>query len=561
MRESMISRFRGTTVVVWGALVAMGIFACATATQPTNPAHSEEIADVRVEREGDATVVTLTGLDDPVFTAFQQSDPDRIIIDLSDVGADAMSEPVAVYDGLVEEITMSRFATGSGEPMTRVEISTVGAASFEVTRTEEGLSVRMETGPALAVSETVDEGAALSDEMRDPWAIEPAGAEAEEPEPAAMDTSPATKLISVTAREVGEGSLIELGADGSIGSAVSFTLENPDRLVIDLPEMVSEVEKGRVEIGSSLVERIRVGQHDDMVRVVVDAGSAPQPFEGRRVTPGQSGLWIALGSDSALDMALEEAASSEQQPASMAMADDSAETAAIDADELEQAEAAEMAEGVEMAETAEASEAEAVVESPEEESIVTVYGIEFDVQEERDRVVILGEKPLDYLVYEPDPETIVISIADADIEPEAAVRITPELGGPVSLVTAFAQPEVETSEVRVVVKRAENMKPEISRRGSLLVVDFPHTGAMAARPPVMETPAGESTPDEGSETAVLAALRREWAPATARSPPRSRRWAARRTSRWLPWAVKWAAERGLPRSSRRPPSTSSRKAD
>ena len=72
---------------------------------------------------------------------------------------------------------------------------------------------------------------------------------------------------------------------------------------------------------------------------------------------------------------------------------------------------------------------------------VTVYGVEFDVQDERDRVVILGDKPLDYLVYEPDPETLVISISDAEIEPEAAVRIAPEAGGPVSLVTAFAQPE------------------------------------------------------------------------------------------------------------------------
>ena len=59
-------------------------------------------------------------------------------------------------------------------------------------------------------------------------------------------------------------------------------------------------------------------------------------------------------------------------------------------------------------------------------------------------MVVLGDAPVDYLVYEPDPETVVLSIADADIDPEAAVRIAPEAGGPVSLVTAFAQPDVET---------------------------------------------------------------------------------------------------------------------
>jgi type IV pilus assembly protein PilQ len=492
MRESMIGTFRGTTAIVWGAVVAMGIFACATATQTGKPAGSEMISDVRVERQGDATVLTLVGLDDPVFTAFQESEPDRITIDLSGVESDAMVEPVAVYDGLVEEITMSPFASGSGEPMTRVEISTVGAASFEITATEEGLNVRMEAAPGLAAAETVDEETSPSDEMLDPWAIEPTAADAgdDEPEQPIEEAPPAKKLISVAAREVGEGALIELGADGTIASAVSFTLENPDRLVIDLPDMVSEVQKSRIEVGSNLVERIRVGQHDEMVRVVVDAGSAQEPFEGRRVVPGPAGLWIALGSDSALDVALEEATSSAPPSAHAARALESAEngeTAAIDAA------------GLAPAEEAEGSGPPTPAASPEG-STVTVYGVEFDAQEERDRVVVLGERPLDYLVYEPDPETFILSISNADIEPEAAVRIAPEPGGPVSLVTSFAQPDVDTSEVRVVVKRAENLKPEISRRGSLLVLDFPRTGALAARPPVLVTAPGETLPGGGSET-------------------------------------------------------------
>jgi len=73
----------------------------------------------------------------------------------------------------------------------------------------------------------------------------------------------------------------------------------------------------------------------------------------------------------------------------------------------------------------------------------------------------------------------------AKIDPEAAVRITPEPGGPVSLVTAFDQPEMEEPEVRLVVQRAANLEPQISRRGSLLIIDFPHTGEMAAAPPAM----------------------------------------------------------------------------
>jgi len=137
--------------------------------------------------------------------------------------------------------------------------------------------------------------------------------------------------------------------------------------------------------------------------------------------------------------------------------------------------------------------------------IATVYGVEFDPQVEKDRVVVMADKPMDYLVYEPDAETVVLSISSAQIEPEAAVRIAPEARGPVSLVTAFAQPDVETAEVRIVMQRAANMKPEISRRGSLLIVDFPRTGALATRPPVLDTPPGEAIVGDGSDPMLAAA--------------------------------------------------------
>jgi hypothetical protein len=143
MVETMAGRFRGAAVV-WGALLAVGLFACATSTQTATSTHSDEIADVLVERDGTATFVTLAGLENPVFTAFEERDPDRIIVDLAGVDSGARSGgPVVVYDGLVEEITISPFASGSGDAITRVEISMAVAARFEVTSTDAGLRIWM----------------------------------------------------------------------------------------------------------------------------------------------------------------------------------------------------------------------------------------------------------------------------------------------------------------------------------------------------------------------------------------------------------------------------------
>ena len=51
----------------------------------------------------------------------------------------------------------------------------------------------------------------------------------------------------------------------------------------------------------------------------------------------------------------------------------------------------------------------------------------------RDRIVVVGERALEYKIYSPDPETFVLSLEGAAIDPDAAVRITPEGPGPVSL--------------------------------------------------------------------------------------------------------------------------------
>jgi type IV pilus assembly protein PilQ len=495
MLGSNTGRVRKMAGLFCAGLVAIGIAACAasTATKPADP-DAAEIADVRVERDGAATTITLMGLEEPLFTAFAEGDPGRVVVDLRAVSPGPLGDPLAVYDGLVEEVSLVALPGSDGEGMTRVEVSLSEAADYDVMPTAEGLVIRVEPmGGEMGMEAEAGE--------EDPWAITPASLDdaADVPEP--VEAPPASRLVGVDAREVGDGSLVHLKADGSVASAETFTLENPDRLVVDLPGLTHAVGRDRIEVASAHAKQVRIGQHADMVRVVIDAGSAPEPFQGRRVVPASSGLVIALGSGADLDMAVEEALgesaaqwaeappSDQAQELEMAEEPDGMDDAADPwADDVEMAETEpmpesdepEMAEAVAPAQDTGASEV--TTGGP-----VTVYGVEFDSQSERDRVVVMGDRPVDYLLFEPSPDTVVLSIQNAEIDPEAAVRIAPEPGGPVSLVTAFAQPDTRTSEVRVVMKRAANLKPEVSRRGSLVVVDFPRDGSVAARPPVMST--------------------------------------------------------------------------
>ena len=117
-------RIRGMCLFGASAMLAAGAFACASSNVVDSTVGTTgQIADVRVEQVGDTTQVTLLGVDHPVFTAFQETDPARVIIDLVSIHPEQLMEPVAVYDGLVDEVSLAPFSTGSGEAMTRVEIT------------------------------------------------------------------------------------------------------------------------------------------------------------------------------------------------------------------------------------------------------------------------------------------------------------------------------------------------------------------------------------------------------------------------------------------------------
>jgi type IV pilus secretin PilQ/predicted competence protein len=534
----MFASKRGGRGRLWALIVAgsisaaLGILACATAQAPdsadagTGSPESNVLRDVWVEREGDASVVTLVGLQDPVYTAFLHSDPTALVVDLPSTEVEGPDAPVSVYDGLVDQVSVSSFGDDDAGNA-RVEISLASWADYDIVSTPEGLSLRLYSAPGdepeaqapAAPEEMPDEADAAAEE--DPWAQAPslAGEEAGDSQPMTMEQPPATPATALSGVEVtpaAPGVLLHMVADGAIESTESFVLENPARLVIDLPGLQNAAPKARVAVGGDLVSSVRVGAHPDKVRVVVDGGPAADGFEGRRLVPAANGLFVTLGQGEALDEALA-AALADAQP--LAAAEPAAEEGA-DAMAQETAPEEGAPEALSLAD-AEAPD-ESVAEEREERfpkadaASVVVHGIHFDSQADKDRIVVLAEGPLEYELHTPDPETAILSIFDATIPKQAEGRITPPLGGPVSLITAFRQPDVERREVRIVVKRARDSEPEVQRHGSLIFMDFPNTGTAANAPPAFPGPKAVLSTEDGPQQ--MAGAEGE-ATSSASSPP------------------------------------------
>ncbi|MEZ4330674.1 MAG: type IV pilus secretin PilQ [Myxococcota bacterium] len=550
-----------TAVAAFGAvIVALG---CASPQAPSSADGGQGVqtlGDVSVTRDGEGSIVFLDGLEDPIYSVAERADENLVVVDLVGVSqGEATSlmgamggdvRQVASYDGVVDLVTLSTFEGEDGVATTRVEIQLAekgqavvnqGASGLEVTilpgMAEVGLvddvpaeaadASLQDAAMALAGEDLVGEDMVGEDMVETSEALvveatDEAPAEAgslfedveervdamEAPVAEVPTAEPAKVLERVSAQATAGGVLVGLMADGALDNVEVFTLENPARLVVDIPGVQAAASARNVKVESAIVSGVRVGAHDGKVRVVVDGGSAAGGFASRQVMPGATGMWIGVGEGDALAAAMSDALALMEAAFLARGAAKASEPriAATVADEASGAPSAVASEGVET------DRVEAAKPTAAAAGSVEVYGLSFERLSTMDRTAILAEGPITFSTYAPDAATLVVRIPNAHISEAASDRVFPEPGGPVSMIHAFQQPEVTVPEVRVVFTRAPNQKPVLSTHGSTLFVDFEEMGVAAAAPPAFP---GESPAAMASSGAASTAAPESGAPAAA----------------------------------------------
>jgi general secretion pathway protein D len=242
------------------------------------------------------------------------------------------------------------------------------------------------------------------------------------------------RLLGLEAASDAGGTRIELRADGALPAREPFRLAAPSRLVLDLPGVANATGRQRLEVGAGDVLRVRIGQHAGFLRIVLDlAGDA---VEAPRIEHGARGLALAFG-----DARLPAVAAEPPAPAAPAPA--------TPAPVVEPAPA------------------------PSEPGFVRVYGIELQAGAERDRVLVFAERALEAELVTLDAGTVELRLVGAVLEPSAARRVKPDVGGAVSEVLAFRPLSKGPPEVRIQIERSAGAEPTLSRRGAILAVEFP----------------------------------------------------------------------------------------
>ena len=147
--------------------------------------------------------------------------------------------------------------------------------------------LRLKTTEALPVVELVPEtkpaAQALPEVAPDP---KPVTAEAETPNPTKLKTNGI-----VVEGDDGNVRLV-LRTDGPVAKHKSFWLQNPRRFVVDVPGRRNAFDRLAYELNHPLAERLRVGQHPDKVRFVVE--TSEDVLRKARLTPENDTLIIDL---------------------------------------------------------------------------------------------------------------------------------------------------------------------------------------------------------------------------------------------------------------------------
>jgi type IV pilus assembly protein PilQ len=108
-------------------------------------------------------------------------------------------------------------------------------------------------------------------------------------EPAVRGT--ASQVVDILYRSGDRGFQILIKTNGGVGNYSLFTLDQPNRLVVDLPGLQSAAPKSTFPLGQPGIQRVRVGAHPNKTRVVIDFSG---PIPAYALSRARQGLIVTL---------------------------------------------------------------------------------------------------------------------------------------------------------------------------------------------------------------------------------------------------------------------------
>jgi len=251
------------------------------------------INGLRVFRSGDNIGVEVSADKAVEYTCSKMPQLLRVVIDLPHTELGELNNVYKYKAPMLSEVRLEKKSI-NGEMLTRVSINLSEDAEFTAGTTPDQTKVRVmlhkkaagATSGAVTVAPGAPDakGAAAGDGSPAPLASAVKAA----PGPASSERKQEITVSAVNCDEDG----IEIVSGGSIGNFKAFILQQPGRLVIDIPGARTTLGSIAIPPNRFGIVRARIAPFEGKLRVVFDTGA--QPFPNYQLVKTATGLRIAL---------------------------------------------------------------------------------------------------------------------------------------------------------------------------------------------------------------------------------------------------------------------------
>jgi type IV pilus assembly protein PilQ len=278
----------GKSAIAIMAVMMAAVFGCASSTSTKgrsthsaveatatgaadSPAASSKagtkVQEAAFAEDPDGARLVLTSNGPLLYTAYEPR-PDLLVVDLPGSSlSDRFAQPT-VSGTLVSSLKIEPISE-MGKQWTRLTIAHKEGARYDVRTVGQGLAVTFDTGSDAAVASAAETSAPAA------LPAPPTSVMASAPEtsPVLSRREPAHALEEIRVSSVKGLVTVSLLGDGSFAPR-EFVLDNPPRIVIDLPGVRNEVKRRAMPVPGGLVSRVRISQFQTspelIARVVID---------------------------------------------------------------------------------------------------------------------------------------------------------------------------------------------------------------------------------------------------------------------------------------------------
>jgi len=246
----------------------------AVSVAKANPSIIQKIAFTEEEKFTRIYIEGTETLPPPFYKLSQE--PLRIVMDLPNVDLKQVKHGLKIDNGTISEVLTTQY-----DDKGRIEIGLLQMTQYNISREDRNVFIDIEkVKKAVETKEVKKEEVVEKTKEAERSSLE-TQKESAPPSPpvvvasATEKNNKAKEIIDFSLEEKKDHIDFNILADGKVENYNLFKLDGPPRLVLDIWEVGTQYPKKSIRISNPFIKEVRIGQHQDKLRLVFDS-SKPQ---------------------------------------------------------------------------------------------------------------------------------------------------------------------------------------------------------------------------------------------------------------------------------------------